>query len=444
MNNWIDDFVRYTDETEPPVSFRQWVGVSVIAAVLQRKVFLQWEGPVYPNFYIVLVAEGGRARKGTAMRYGREFLDELGIELAAENPTVPALIRRMAQAQRTISDGISVDVHSSLTVYSDEIMVFLRMNEEERFASKLCNWFDCPDVWLYETKDKTKTDKVVKLWFNMIGGATPDMIAKYLSPEIVGSGLISRMIFVYEKDKGKIVYVPPTINTELLDMQASKARQLEAMKKDLLDRLHRISVLSGEFRVTSGFLDRWITFKHEAEANPIFTGSPIASYNERRQLHLLKLCMIASAAQREDLVIDEPEFDWAFTLLTATEQKMLGAFQGAGGNILAGVIAKVMNLLAERRSVPLKDIMAVTYHEVDFDTLKKVLQTIRAMGRCTIKYEGDQAIVHYIPHPTERLRPEDSASHPQSPPSGASAEQQPPQAQSDHSGSSDGKAADST
>ena len=65
--DWIESYLEATDNTEPPILYRTWTAVSVIAAVLQRKVFLEWHTRIFPNMYIVLVGPPGRCRKGTAM-----------------------------------------------------------------------------------------------------------------------------------------------------------------------------------------------------------------------------------------------------------------------------------------------------------------------------------------------------------------------------------------
>jgi len=55
--DWIEDYIKYTKNTEPPILYREWSAVSTIASAMQRKCFLPWEleDIVYPNLYVVLV-----------------------------------------------------------------------------------------------------------------------------------------------------------------------------------------------------------------------------------------------------------------------------------------------------------------------------------------------------------------------------------------------------
>ena len=51
--SWIDNFVDYTDNTEPPVLFRKWTAMSVVAGALQRKAYLNWGTfNLYPNIIL--------------------------------------------------------------------------------------------------------------------------------------------------------------------------------------------------------------------------------------------------------------------------------------------------------------------------------------------------------------------------------------------------------
>ena len=86
-NNWLDSYLRLMENTEPARLFDKWVGYSVIASALRRKVSLQLGRLVYyPNIYVVLVAESGVARKTQAIKYGVNFLNTIpDIRLSADS-----------------------------------------------------------------------------------------------------------------------------------------------------------------------------------------------------------------------------------------------------------------------------------------------------------------------------------------------------------------------
>ena len=72
--DWISAYLKYTEETESPVSYHTWTAVSMIAGALQRKCYMQWGlETIYPNMYIVLVGSAGRSRKSLAINIGEEI-----------------------------------------------------------------------------------------------------------------------------------------------------------------------------------------------------------------------------------------------------------------------------------------------------------------------------------------------------------------------------------
>ena len=51
LSDWLDAFMEYTENSEPPILYRKWVGLSCIAAALMRKVYIEWGTALtwYPN-----------------------------------------------------------------------------------------------------------------------------------------------------------------------------------------------------------------------------------------------------------------------------------------------------------------------------------------------------------------------------------------------------------
>lgn len=318
--DWIEGYLKYTDETEPPVLFREWCAVSVIAAALQRKCWLEWGTTTfYPNLYIVLTAPAGKARKGTAMAPARKFINRIGIPLSAEAVTREALIRTLKDSEATLPTGDGLILHSSLTVFSPELTVFLGYNNTQ-LMSDLTDWFDCAEKWVYRTKT-AGTDNISGVFINLLGATTPDLIRSTLPLDAIGGGLTSRIIFVYEEKKGKIVPFP---------FVSEKIRQLETT---LYYDIECINMLQGAFKTTEAFLNLWGDWYTSQEGknpfgmsyNKVFDG-----YIERRPTQVLKLSMIMSASRSDNMVLDACDLSRAIHLLERTEIKMPRAFGGIG------------------------------------------------------------------------------------------------------------------
>jgi hypothetical protein len=214
--------MELTDNSEPPILFRKWAAISSIASALQRKVRVELGLSLtfYPNLYIVLVGPSATG-KGTAMKFASDIIEQVpSIRLSAQATSLQALIRRMKETNLTDIDLVTGEqqYHSSLTIFSTEFTVFLGYHNKELIAA-LCEWYDCHSRWSYETIARKK-EEIIGVWVNLFAGTTPDAIQSSLPIESIGGGLTSRIIFIYEERKGKLVVIPTKTEREILLQQA--------------------------------------------------------------------------------------------------------------------------------------------------------------------------------------------------------------------------------
>lgn len=372
LPNWIDAFLHYTDETEPPYLYRKWTAISCIAAAMQRKCYVDWGTALrfYPNMYIVLVGPSA-TRKGTAMSAGSDVLQEIpNIKLAAQSTSLQALIRRLKNTNLTDVDlktGKQVH-HSSMTVFSKEFTVFLGYHNRELIAA-LCDWYDCERRWTYETISRDE-ETVAGVWVNLFAATTPDSIRSSLPPESIGAGLTSRIIFVCEDTVGKIVTDPKSRQKQEIE---------DKLKQFLVYDLEQISLLSGEYEYTKNFTELWRNWTINAELNPPFFDSRFDGYMGRRRTHLMKLAMIMSAARgQRDMVLTQDDLEDAINSLHEVEVKMEHVFKGVGKSDIADIIHKVTNFLVNHRKevLPVYELGRAFSDDLDRALMERVLSTL--------------------------------------------------------------------
>ena len=346
--SWLNSYVQYCHDSEPPTKFHEWMGVSVISSALQRKCKLEWGSlTFYPNFYIVLVAPAGRARKGTAMSFARKFIDNMNIPLISDTTSLQALIRRMSESTNTeeSSEEGYFESHSSVTAFSPELSVFLGFSNKD-LISNLCNFYDCLDVFRYETISRD-VEEVIGVFLNLVGATTPNQIKDSMSTESIGIGLTSRMIFVYEdRIKKRIVCPFFTLSDE--------GKKLE---KDLLYDLTKIRSLRGNFKVSKDFLDYWSEWYGNYPEEGTLDPTNFGNYWERRPTHLFKLSMVMSASESDKMVIQKCHLEAAILFLEETEIKMAKTFQFAGQFDKAENLQRLMAFIAIRGNVYKDEIM---------------------------------------------------------------------------------------
>ena len=376
LPDWLDAFMELTDNSEPPILFRKWAAISSIASALQRKVRVELGLSLtfYPNLYIVLVGPSATG-KGTAMKFASDIIEQVpSIRLSAQATSLQALIRRMKETNLTDIDLVTGEqqYHSSLTIFSTEFTVFLGYHNKELIAA-LCEWYDCHSRWSYETIARKK-EEIIGVWVNLFAGTTPDAIQSSLPIESIGGGLTSRIIFVYEERKEKLVVIPTKTEREILLQQA------------LVNDLETISMLSGRMSYTEGFIDEYSKWCYDADTNPPFYDRKFDGYCGRRRKHLLSLSMICSASHSDEMIMTADDLKRAAMLLAEVEVKMGRVFKGMGRSDISSLINDAIVFLTNSHIPEIPIWQFAKHFEGDMDKLimDKVLATLEAMGMIKI------------------------------------------------------------
>lgn len=392
LQDWLTNYLAYTENSESPISYHTWCGLSVIAGALQRRVYLRWGlgRVIYPNLYVVLVGPSGRTRKGVAIGIAKDFLKRVGnISVAPESSSGrQALILAMKRAQMSFNDPTDnkIKFHCAVTAFSEELSVFLGQGDIA-YLSNLTDWYDSKDDWEYETVGRGK-DSLQGLCLNLMGGTAPDWIQSMIPQEALGGGFTSRIIFIVEEVKRKIIPKYTVTDAE------------RALQEKLQEDLERISQLSGEITFDPEAEEKYIKWYIEQDTalsagRPVITDPRFAGYCERRATHIQKLMILCSASRGDDLKITGPDFDRAHELLKSAELTMPKTFGGLGKSRVADESNAVINYIQKVGVTTRKLLLQKFYRDIDAATLANVEMLMQQMGVVKVKLLPDQADKQY-------------------------------------------------
>jgi len=392
LNDFITSYLEYTKNSEPAKSYHLWSCFSILAAALERKVYHKWgRQTLYPNLYIILVGPSGRARKGTTISFARTIMSGININLIEGAITEQALIRRMAGCITTYTEKETnrIKFQCPVTFLSEELSVFLGQKNISLLAT-LCNWFDCPDQWKYDTKNMG-TDHITGVYFNMLAGTAPEWLQSMLPMEAVGGGFTSRVIWVVEEDKRATV-VNPTYD-----------EQLEA---DLIHDLEIIHLLEGEAVFTEEAQKRYAEWYTKEDYNisrghPPIADPKFAGYCERRATLLKKLAILVSVSEGNSLVVEASHFDRALAYLLSVEKKMARAFTTLGQSRYVNAIEMILAFVIKRKIVTRSQILRLMWRDVDDYTYDIAIKTLLRMKVISVEYNQDasEQIIKLIENP---------------------------------------------
>jgi len=101
--NWLYQYLGFTNSLESPSSFHIWTGLSAISSVLNRRVWLPRDtgANLYPNQYIIIVAESAFCRKSTAIEKAKDsfFIDEHLVNIVQDSMTPQMLTKELCKEQ---------------------------------------------------------------------------------------------------------------------------------------------------------------------------------------------------------------------------------------------------------------------------------------------------------------------------------------------------------
>lgn len=373
--DWFDGYIFYSHgsmedlHSEPPLKYHQWMAITTMAAALQRKCRIRWGSIIfYPNFYIILVAPAGQARKGTAMNFSKNFLDQLMVPMSSDATSLQALIRRMSECTNTEEETEKgyFESHSSLTAFSPELTVFLGFANKE-LISNLCDFYDCRSRFVYDTISRNE-EEIIGVFLNLTGATTPELIQGSMSPETIGSGLPSRMIFVYEPRIVKRVTFPfYTLSEKGL-----------ALEQQLVKDLTQIRSLKGDFKVSKDFLDSWTDWYGNYPDVCPFDPLHFGGYWERRPTHIMKMSMVMSASRSNNMIITDEDLRRSIKLLEETERNMPNVFSRMGESPQADNIQSIMNFIARHGEVTMTQLMTEFLMYVSEIEMDQILGAIRS------------------------------------------------------------------
>jgi hypothetical protein len=290
-------------------------------------------------------------RKSTAIKLMRKILVETGYTtIAADKSTKEKFLLDLAgegdegalQTPEELLDqnlfGDTNGTDAEMFIMADEFNDFFG-NGNIEFISLLGTLWDYSGVY----RNRIKNGKSVSIknpTVSILGGNTPTGFSLAFPTEILGQGFFSRILLIYGEPNGKRIAFPTPPDPEQtgaiveslrrIKSVAFGAARLDSRAQKLLERIYNLPAQIDDVRFDS--------------------------YSTRRFTHLLKLCLIVSAASESNIITDR-HVVYANTILSFTEQLMPKALGEFGKAKNSDVTHKIVQLLDSTHKV-------LTYKEI--------------------------------------------------------------------------------
>lgn len=331
---WFREYYTYTLYSEPPAVFHFMTALTVLGAILERRVYFD-KGfyRVYPNIATVLIAPTGKCRKTSAANIALRFAREVNANVLSDRVTPEALVE--ALSGRETATGL---------VYAPELAVFLgRQKYLEGMVPLLTSLFDAPDVWSSNTIGRGEAT-LAHVALSFLGASTLEWFVEALPSAAFSGGFMSRLLFVVQKDTDREFALP--------------VRGAGHVHERLREQLEDMQELEGEVLFAQGakkWYETWYSVHHRTPVED----AKFAGYHERKPDHMLRVAFLLRIARAKSLMmhVDDLEhalkiLDWlevwlpdVFQTVSATpqgtnQQRILSQLEKSGGYLLHSMLLR--------------------------------------------------------------------------------------------------------
>lgn len=380
--------MEYVDDTEPAKIFHEWTALSIISAALQKKISLSLGRiSVYPNIYVVLVADPGVARKSQAITFGHNLMVKVpNIIISADSTTPQALLDDIQTAAgppdavgTVLSDGRTLR-HASMTIISKEFESFLgQKKENNKMLVMLTDLFDAQEIpYKYRTKH-SGSNEIPSVYISMLAATTPDSLASSLPPTAIGGGLTSRMMFVWADKKAKKCPEP------------DKTPEVTKLEEDLVNDLHLIATMSGAYKFTPECRKKWHEWYHIYEdldpkrlcKDPSFNG-----WYSRKPMYILKIAILVAASMGSRLEVRWEHIEKAMRYSLDIEKTMGLVFRAIGRSAITTDVDTLIRIVEQRKVIEERELMSMVWRDQDAAKFDNAMNTALRTGKVCRKFTG--------------------------------------------------------
>ena len=363
QDDWLEEYLLCTSGHETPELYSKWVGIGLIASALKQNVWLDMNTfELYPNMFIVIVDSPSSGKSHVINNFGLKLLlkaDELDyngvpINIYDQKINSAALIKSMSELYKKKKENCAV-------VIAEELGFFTDMGGENTNLTKvLIRTYDNSNLG-NETIARA-LESVPKAQLNIIGGTTADSLKRSISKEFLGSGALSRIIFVHSEEIGEPMPFPEP-------PEGNKQRFHRLAKK-----LNEFKNLKGEFtfgkNAAKWYADWYIRYFKGVQ------DKEDKKMTKRVAGKLLKLAMIFSVARSDSLSIEIPDLVSAVKMLNEVQNNYHFIDRNLMKNEFGDRTQRLYDEIRKSKKIKHSDLMRKTYHWMPKKELEDCIATL--------------------------------------------------------------------
>lgn len=322
---------------------------------------------LYPNLYVILVGHPGRGKTRSIMK-GRAFLEQLqDLHIAPTSMKMASLVDSLLSSKRVIIRKHPLEPleFNSMALMMDEWTAFMHAYDDE-LVGGLTTFYDVTVPYEQWRRAKDLKIKIEQPQLVILAGSTPTNLLRFMPDFAWDQGFTSRIILIFNNERHEV------------DDFAIPFRELPS---PMLNDLHLINGLVGEFHVTEGY-KKAVAAWRSGDEEPKPTHPKLLHYNTRRRAHVYKLSMVAAVDRSNELSLLDEDFRRALFWLREAEEAMPSIFEEGLSSPDARAMSDLVDWVARQKDgVPEHRLMHQTTKFVSTYNVQKTIELLELSGR---------------------------------------------------------------
>ncbi len=376
--SFVADFVEYMSGTECPPIFNVWTAYGLLSAAIGRKVYCDIDYFfVRCDTYILLVGRSG-AKKTAAMLLGLDILREAvpDVVLSGDNETYQGIITWMHNdnSSRTYldEDGKTIE-YKPYHIFAEELMDYLQLNPIA-MVTFLTSIYGKKG---YQYKLKNEEHTLINPYVTMFGCTTPEWLTDQVKSKNFAEGYGRRTIIVCCSDilRRKPVLTPT----------------MSAARQRCVVRLVQLSKLAGPVKLDRDAHDHfWNFYVSQRDPDDRF----LQNWYSTRHLNTLKIAMLSSVAERDDLVVTLNHVKLAIGLIEEVESKLGMVTERIGRDETIDSSLQVLNILRNNKGTMSEKLLKLKTRKDFKDPVEqfRTMQFLAQTGQIVVADEATNGV----------------------------------------------------
>ncbi len=390
---FITDFILTLRGVENPTIFGVWSSIFLLSSLVKREAWLEWfPEPIYPNFYILLVAPPRACAKSTGISYATMLLQgyPLLLPMHLKYLKIPNIVSTratpeslsdamVAQEYKYVDNNEIKTLHrgSEIAIVASEASTFLgKQKYNVGLIDKLTHLYDC------RSHDQDRTRKTGLMLFEntyvtFIGATTPEGVRQTIPEEAFEGGFMSRLIVVWQAKSTRSYPEPRPVGPSRTDLETRLAWIAENAQGKY--------ALSPEAKKTH---DEWYEgFHRSIEAKEGSERHKAMFY--RFDIHLLKLALLLRIQRyQKGNVIELQDYLEAKTLLDATIGLAHSPVEDVGSSPYGKFYNRIKKLVSEGPKPRMALLQAMSPYECTASDVTNIINNLAEEGQVEIILNG--------------------------------------------------------